>query len=61
MEGGGGGVNFRFCQVGHNCYEGGHIAHGGPPTRENLTRHVKELNREMSSGHQVSLQTLHVL
>ena len=24
-----GGTIFRFCG-GHNCYEGGHIAHGGP-------------------------------
>ena len=32
----GGGAIFRFCAGGgHNCYERGHRAHGGPPTREN--------------------------
>ena len=33
---------FSFCGVGrHNCYEGGHIAHGGPPTRENNDNYDK--------------------
>ena len=30
----GGGTIFGF-YGGHSCYEGGHKAHGGPPTREN--------------------------
>ena len=29
-----GGTIFIFCG-GHSCYEGGHIARGGSPTREN--------------------------
>ena len=32
---GGGGDNFIYFVGGHNCYEGGHVAHGGPPAREN--------------------------
>ena len=31
----GGGAIFRFCEGGYSCYEGGHRAHGGSPTREN--------------------------
>ena len=36
----GGGDNFWILWGGHSCYEGGHRAHGGPPsppppTREN--------------------------
>ena len=30
----GGGTIFRF-YGGHSCYEGGHRAHGGPPSWEN--------------------------
>ena len=30
-----GGDNFSILWGGHSCYEGGHRAHGGPPTREN--------------------------
>ena len=28
----GGVAIFRFCGGRHNCYEGGHIAHGGCPS-----------------------------
>ena len=34
----GGGDNFKILWRGHSCYEGGHRAHGvppSPPTREN--------------------------
>ena len=35
----GGGTIFGF-YGGHSCYEEGHRAHGGPPTRENpVQRH----------------------
>ena len=30
-----GGGQFLDFMEGHNCYKGGHRAHGGPPTREN--------------------------
>ena len=37
-DGGGGGGQFLDFMGGHSCYDGGHRAHGGPPsppTREN--------------------------
>ena len=40
-----GGTIFGF-YGGHSCYEEGHRAHGGPPTRENaVQRHFLALNQ----------------
>ena len=41
----GGGAIFRFYGGGHNCYDGGHRAHGGslhspPPLGKTLGSHV---------------------
>ena len=40
------GNNFWILWGGHSCYEEGHRAHGGPPTRENpVQRHFLALNQ----------------